>query len=124
MSLSQEALQKLLIEMDNQLSKSRAELSLCNLLIERVNTNLAVINTTDKTLRKHCDVSNHENVWKGVGKAFIKTDVKDYLDGIEMDKTQFQDTKESLLKKQHYFETTLEKTVDNMTRIVGGSEKN
>lgn len=117
--MSGEALQKLLMEMDNQLNKSKAELSMCSLQLNRVNTNLNMITQTNKALSSVCDTKANETVWKGIGKAFIKTDVNDYLEEISKDKTEFMDSKKSLETKKHYLETTLEKTIDNMTRIVG-----
>lgn len=120
MSMSGEALQKLLMEMDNQLNKSKAELNMCNMQLERVNTNINMINGTNKSLTAVCNTKDNETVWKGIGKAFIQTDVNDYLKEITKDKTEFLDSKKSLETKKHYLETTLEKTVDNMTKIVQG----
>lgn len=120
MSLNGEALQKLLMEMDNQLNKSRAELSMCNLQLDRVNTNLNMINQTNKSLTSVCNTKDNETVWKGIGKAFLQTNVNDYLTEISKDKAEFADSKKSLETKKHYLETTLEKTVDNMTKIVQG----
>lgn len=119
MSMNPEALQKLLVEMDNQLNKSRAELSMCNLQLDRVHTNLSMINLTTKSLNTVC--GNQEDVWQGIGKAFVKTDVDSYIKDISQDEKEFSDSKKSLETKKHYLETTLENTIDNMTKIVGKS---
>lgn len=120
--MNPEALQKLLIEMDSQLNKSRAELSMCEVQLGRVNTNLNLIKQTSASLNSVCDTKANEKVWKGIGKAFVQTDVNSYLKQLATDETEFLDSKKSLDTKKHYIETTLEKTIDNMTRIVKGKE--
>lgn len=122
MPMNPEALQKLLIEMDSQLNKSRAELSMCEVQLGRVNTNLNLIKQTSASLNSVCDTKANEKVWKGIGKAFVQTDVNSYLKQLATDETEFLDSKKSLDTKKHYIETTLEKTIDNMTRIVKGKE--
>lgn len=117
MSLDSKALQKLLIEMDNQLNKSRAELSMCNLQLEKIDTNLNIINLTSTKLSTL--TKPEDSVWKGVGRAFVRTEVNDYLKKIESDKAEFLQTQKLLKTKQHYLETTLEKTIQNMSDIVG-----
>lgn len=103
--------------MDNQLNKSRAELSMCNVQMDRVDTNLSIIDSTTRKLSGL--TSPGENVWQGVGKAFLMTNVDSYKAKMAADKKEFQETRSSLDKKKHYLETTLEKTIDNMTEIVG-----
>lgn len=117
MSVPPEALQKMLIEMDNQLHKSRAELSMVNLQLDKVATNLNMIKSTKTSLNKY--TTENENVYQGVGKAFVVKDVSVYLNEIESDAKDFEATKQNLSKKKVYLETTLEKTLDTMTQIVG-----
>lgn len=117
MSLDPQSLQKLLIEMDNQLNKSRAELSMCNVQLDRVDTNLKIIDSTTSRLNRLTKPGDH--VWKGVGKAFVQNDVGAYIDEIGKDKKEFLETQKLLKTKQHYLETTLEKTIASMTDIVG-----
>lgn len=117
MSLDPQALQKLLIEMDNQLNKSRAELNMCNIQLERVDTNLKIINSTTSRLNKLTNPG--DQVWKGVGRAFVQNDISEYLTKIDDDKKQFKETEKLLKTKKNYLETTLEKTIQNMTEIVG-----
>lgn len=123
MSMNPEALQKLLIEMDNQLNVSRAELSMCNLQLDRVNTNLNLIQLTNKSLNKVCNTKENEAVWQGIGKAFVKNDVNSYLKEMSQDEKEFNESKENLSKKKNYLETTLDKTLENMTQIVGNVKK-
>lgn len=123
MSMNPEALQKLLIEMDNQLNVSRAELSMCNLQLDRVNTNLNLIQLTTKSLNKVCNTKDNEAVWQGIGKAFVKNDVNSYLKEMSEDEKEFNESKENLSKKKNYLETTLDKTLENMTQIVGNVKK-
>ncbi|KAK6464781.1 prefoldin subunit 1, component of a chaperone [Scheffersomyces coipomensis] len=115
--MDQQALQKLLIEMDNQLNKSRAELQMCYLQLDRVDTNLHLISKTRASLKKQC--SDDETVWQGVGKAFLAIDAKDYLGGLADDEKEFNESKKSLNIKRNYLETTLEKTAQSMNQIVG-----
>lgn len=117
MSLDPQSLQKLLIEMDNQLNKSRAELNMCNLQLERVDANLKIIESTTSRLNKL--TSPGDKVWKGIGKAFVQNDVSEYLVKIGEDKKQFAETEKLLKTKKHYLEANLEKTIQNMTEIVG-----
>ncbi|KAL6453895.1 PFD1 Prefoldin subunit 1 [Candida maltosa Xu316] len=115
--MNQEALQKVLIEMDNQLNKSRAELSMVNLQLDRTETNLKIINTTRAKLNNICAPT--DKVWQGCGKAFIANDVKTYISDLDKDEKEYKDTKKNLEIKQNYLTTTLEKTVESMTKIVG-----
>lgn len=117
MSLDPQALQKLLLEMDSQLNKSRAELSMCNVQLGRVEQNLRIVETTDKKLKLL--TSPLDAVWQGVGRAFLKTDTSKYLEKINKDKKEFLETQKLLKTKQHYLETTLENTIKSMTDIVG-----
>ncbi|WLF77886.1 hypothetical protein PVL30_001609 [Lodderomyces elongisporus] len=115
--MNQEALQKVLMEMDNQLNKSRAELSMVSLQLDRVHTNLNVIESTTSRLN---NLNKPEDVvWQGVGKAFLAKKTDSYLKESETDKKEFEDTERSLKIKQNYLNTTLEKTIDSMTKIVG-----
>lgn len=123
MSVNPEALQKLLMEMDNQLNKTRAELSISLIQLDKVNTNLNLIKGTSQTLHQVCDVGSNEKVWQGIGKCFVQNGSKSYLEEIEKDEKYFKEQKDGLLKKHNYLETTLEKTADNMTQIVGGPRK-
>lgn len=116
-NMNQEALQKVLIEMDNQLNKSRAELSMVNLQLDRVHTNLNVIKSTNSRL--NALNTPDEIVWKGVGKAFVAEKTGSYLEQLSSDEKGYQDTEKNLKIKQDYLQTTLEKTVDSMTKIVG-----
>lgn len=115
--MNQEALQKVLIEMDNQLNKSRAELSMVNVQLDRVNTNLAIINSTSSRLNKLCEPT--ETVWQGVGKAFVANTTKSYLQDLTKDEKEFTETKKSLTIKKDYLQTTLNNTLENMQNIVG-----
>ncbi|OBA20349.1 hypothetical protein METBIDRAFT_43908 [Metschnikowia bicuspidata var. bicuspidata NRRL YB-4993] len=117
MSLDPQALQKLLIEMDNQLNQSRAELSMCTVQLDRVDTNLRIVDTTCSRLAKL--TSPGDSVWRGVGRAFVENDVSDYVGRIQKDKADFLETQKLLNTKKHYLETTLENTVKHMTDIVG-----
>lgn len=117
MSLDPQALQKLLLEMDSQLNKSRAELSMCNVQLSRAATNIGIVETTERKLNK---LSKPEDpVWRGVGRAFLKTETSKYLEQINNDKKEFLESQKSLKTKQHYLETTLENTLKSMTDIVG-----
>lgn len=117
MSVNPEALQKVLLEMDSQLNKTRAELSMVNLQLDRVDTNLGMISSTSRNLKKLA--SDDEAVWQGVGKAFVKTDVSTYLGSIATDEKDFLETQKGLKTKQHYLETTLNNTVKSMAQLVG-----
>lgn len=117
MSLDPQALQKLLLEMDSQLNKSRAELSMCNVQLNRVETNISIVENTSSKLKEL--TKPEDSVWKGVGRAFLKTDTTQYLDQINKDKKEFLETQKGLKTKQHYLETTLENTIKSMTDIVG-----
>lgn len=103
--------------MDNQLNKSRAELSMCNVQLERAVTNLNIIHKTETELKLLC--TDGEYVWEGVGKSFVHIPVDDYQTTLKSDAKEFLDSKQSLEKKKNYLETTLEKTIDNMTQLVG-----
>lgn len=117
MSLDPQALQKLLLEMDSQLNKSRADLAICNAQLKRVDTNVKFVETADRNLRELVDLL--DPVWRGVGRAFLKTETSEYLDQINKDKKEFLETHRLLKTKQHYLETTLENTIKSMSDVVG-----
>ncbi|CAX44475.1 prefoldin subunit, putative [Candida dubliniensis CD36] len=130
--MNQEALQKVLIEMDNQLNKSQSELSMINLQLERINHNLKIIDTTKNKLNNiiigdndnngdnnHYHYQSNEKIWQNCGKAFISTNFKTYLNQLNKDNKNYQDIKKSLIIKQDYLKTTVEKTIEGMTNIVG-----
>lgn len=118
MSINPEALQKLLLEMDNQLNKSKAELSMCQLQLSRVDTNLLLIKYTTSSLNKLCDVEGNETVYKGIGKTFVAKPVQSYLQEIKADEASFNESKKNLDIKKNYLETTLTKTLEGMQRLV------
>ena len=129
--MNQEALQKVLIEMDNQLNKSQSELSMINLQLDRINHNLKIIDTTKNKLNNIIIGDNNDNngdnnhyqsnekIWQSCGKAFISTNFKTYLNQLNKDNKDYQDIKKSLIIKQDYLKTTVEKTIEGMTNIVG-----
>lgn len=79
--------------MDNQLNKSQAELSMVNLQLDRAMTNLTIIDTTKTKLNKICNTQSNEKVWQGCGKAFIGTNVNNYLNQLDKDTKEYQDSK-------------------------------
>ncbi|CAN3358915.1 prefoldin subunit 1 [Diutina catenulata] len=117
MSVPPEALQKVLMEMDNQLNKTRAELASTQYSLSQLNANLNAISVTRSNLTSVCD--SHETVWQGIGKAFVAKDVAVYLDDMTEEEKSFKETKSSLEKKKHYLDTTLTNTLNSMAQIVG-----
>lgn len=117
--MNQQALQNLLVEMDNQLKLTQAELAMCSMQLDRVSTNLARGEATAAALGSACSVPDNEIVYQGVGKAFVATPVNDYLAQVDIDAKAFRDLQKSLLIKKNYLQTTLDKTLLNMSLIVG-----
>lgn len=120
MSVPPEALQKVLLEMDNQLNKTRSELSLTNYLLAQIDANLNALKLSKANLGKVC--TKEERVWQGIGKAFVSKDVSSYLDDVSRDEKNISLAKEALEKKKHYLDTTLNNTLESMARIVNPSK--
>lgn len=117
MSLDPQLLHKMLMEMDSQLNRAQAELSMCNVQLERADTNIKIVDSTQARLAKV--TSPGDSVWQGVGRAFVRCSVDSFLDKIAADKRGYEETRKLLKTKQNYLETTLENTVKGMQDIVG-----
>lgn len=120
MSVPPEALQKVLLEMDNQLNKTRSDLSLTNYQLAQIDASLNAIKVSKTNLVRLCN--NDERVWQGVGKAFVSDDVSSYLASVSQEEKVMSQSKEALEKKKHYLDTTLNNTLENMARIVNPSK--
>ncbi|CDK25445.1 unnamed protein product [Kuraishia capsulata CBS 1993] len=113
MSIPQEALKKMLFEMQTQVQQTRAELTACESQINRNRTNIKV---ADLTI---AELEGTEEVWEGVGRAFFQTSAKTYSNSLNEDKRVLATQTVALEKKKHYYETTLEKTIDAVNKIIG-----
>lgn len=130
MSIPQEALKKvsqpdlcpastlltptqMLYEMQTQVQQTRAELTSCESQINRNRTNMKVADLTIAELQ------GTDEVWEGVGRAFFQTSSKTYADSLNDDKRVLAAQTVALEKKRHYHETTLEKTIEAVNKIIG-----
>lgn len=105
---------KMLIEMDAQLQKNKSELDITEISLSKLNQNNKIIELSKDEIKN----SNVENVWKGIGKIFIKENTNDYINELNNDKKEYDEQINSLNKKKHYLETSIEKTFDSMNQII------
>lgn len=104
----------MLIEMDAQLQKNKSELDITEISLSKLNQNNKIIELSKDEIKN----SNVENVWKGIGKIFIKENTNDYINELNNDKKEYDEQINSLNKKKHYLETSIEKTFDSMNQII------
>ncbi|GME80821.1 unnamed protein product [Ambrosiozyma monospora] len=111
--MSQEALQKMLVEMQDQLNKQQTELQSATISLRRLTQRNREITTELKDVN---DTGKSE-VWQSCGKAFVKVRTTDYVSKLKQELSDNLDLLKSFTKKKNYLETSIEKTLDNFKRF-------
>lgn len=116
MSLNPEAVQKLLVEMDQQLRTAEAELQMTAVQLQRKLGALRVARLTQEEIGKEAAGAR---LWEGVGKAFVLTDKATYTARLASDETVLAEQVKALDTKKAYLDKTVENTVGGMNKILG-----
>ncbi|CAL9731796.1 prefoldin subunit 1 [Monosporozyma unispora] len=101
-------------EMTNSLRNSRTQLDVVNQQLMHLERQDKLAQVTEKEL----DSYPVENVWRSCGKAFILQDKSQYISDLREDETALKEQMENLKIKQNYLETSVEKTVANMKKVL------
>lgn len=105
--------------MDTQIQRSRSDLTMCNVQIQRLEREAKLAELTEKELEN----SQNSHVWEGVGKMFKQTTNKEYCAQLKKDKNTVGSAIKDLEKKKNYLEVTLETFLNNMNQILAPHEK-
>lgn len=103
------------MEMDSQLQRQRAELSLTDMQLQQKMTNLKINELIIDELKQNSE----SRLFKSCGKLFLKTDSKSYLSDLNDLDTNSQEQINGLKKKKQYLETSLDVTFENMKKYIG-----
>ncbi|ODV84011.1 hypothetical protein CANARDRAFT_29464 [[Candida] arabinofermentans NRRL YB-2248] len=114
MSMSQDSLQKLMIEMEDQLSNNQKDLNVTKSNLGHLIQQNKVLNLQISEIKR----SKVDSVWQSSGKAFLKINTDNYLKKLQDDMDENKEMIKSLKKKQEYLETSIEKTYEHINRFI------
>lgn len=63
------------------------------------------------------EIKDESQVWKGVGKAFLRVTKDDYKDELKKENKILKDDLKNLEIKKNYYETSMNNTLDNMNKM-------
>ncbi|ROV91835.1 hypothetical protein VSDG_06523 [Cytospora chrysosperma] len=115
MSISNEALQKLLREIEINAAKSQQEIGLVRsqLAAKQREKRLAQLTSSEIT-----SLAPDTPIYEGVGKMFVSVPVPDMKDKLESQMKQVDTDIEGLGKKLHYLETTAKNSQDHIEAML------
>ncbi|KZZ97760.1 KE2 family protein [Ascosphaera apis ARSEF 7405] len=117
MSVPNEALAKLVQEIEAQAIKSQQDIAIVKASIAAKQRELRLSQLTSKELS---DLPATTNVYEGVGKMFVVRPMNTINSRISQESLQLQTEITNLEKKLHYLETTFKNSRDNIQRIMTG----
>lgn len=117
MSVNENALQSILVEMDTQLKQNSASLQIVSAQISQKEATERLLKATVKEIESSAPGSH---VWEGVGKVFIQTPVAEYTDKLNKDEESNKDQLKALNIKRDYLKLSVEKTAKSMQAILTG----
>lgn len=101
-------------EMTTSLRNSKTQLDIVNQQLVHLERQDRLAQVTEKELESY-PVSN---VWRSCGKAFILQEKSKYINDLREDETALRDQMKNLKIKQNYLETSVEKTVASMKKVL------
>lgn len=104
-------------EMTNSLRSSKTQLEIVNQQLQQLERQDKIAQVTEKELEAY----PVDKVWRSCGKAFILQEKGQYINDLHDDETALRDQMKNLKIKQNYLETSVEKTVASMKKVL---EKN
>ncbi|KAI9670656.1 MAG: hypothetical protein M1831_005876 [Alyxoria varia] len=120
MSIPNEALQKLLQEIEQKAAISQQQIQLVKGQIASKNRDTRMLELTSKELGS---LPTETNVYEGVGKMFVQGSTKDMNDKLSTQKTQTKTEIDNLNKKLHYLETTAKNSQDHINQMLRSGGK-
>ncbi|KAK6510412.1 hypothetical protein TWF506_009520 [Arthrobotrys conoides] len=118
MSISNEALQKVLQEIETQAILSQQQLAVVKSQITSKQRDTRMIQLTESELSS---LPASTKVYEGVGKMFIQEDTSKVKKRLETERNTLEEDIKGLKKRQTYLETTYSNASDHMNKILNRS---
>ncbi|KAI5808968.1 Prefoldin [Peziza echinospora] len=115
MSIPNEALQKLLNEIESRAAQSQQQLHVVRAQIAQKQRDIRL---NQLTISELDGLPGGTRVYEGVGKMFVLEDLKQVKKRLEKEKKDLGSDVTDLGKKLHYLETTFQKTQENIQAIL------
>ncbi|KAJ9215208.1 hypothetical protein DTO166G4_3286 [Paecilomyces variotii] len=115
MSIPNEALQKLVQEIESRAIVSQQQLGLVKAQIGAKQRDIRLLELTSTELG---GLPKETNVYEGVGKMFVATPISSVNKRLESETRELKTDITDLEKKLHYLETTHKNSVDNIDQIL------
>ncbi|CUS12699.1 unnamed protein product [Tuber aestivum] len=115
MSIPNEALQKLMQEIEARATFSQQQLQIVKSQMAAKQRDIRLLQLTSKELDT---LPKSTRVYEGVGKMFVMEDLDSVLTRLDNEKKSAEGDIKDLQKKFTYLETTFEKAQDNLNQIL------
>jgi len=121
MSISNEALRKVLLEIQQKQDFSAQQIQIVKAQMSAKARETRMLQLTANEVGA---LPRETHVYEGIGKMFVMTPPQEVMDRLAVESKSLEDDKTSLEKKLHYLETTYKNSRDNIEQILrntGGS---
>ncbi|KAK6344486.1 hypothetical protein TWF696_008122 [Orbilia brochopaga] len=115
MSIPNEALQKVLQEIETQAILSQQQLAVVKSQITSKQRDTRLLQLTEAELNS---LPASTKVYEGVGKMFVQEDASKVKKRLEAERNALDEDIKGLKKKQNYLETTFTNASDHMNKIL------
>ncbi|QDS74251.1 hypothetical protein FKW77_002997 [Venturia effusa] len=116
MSISNEALGKILTEIQAKSEFSSQQIQVVKAQLQAKNREQRMLQLTASEVGI---LPRETRVYEGVGKMFVLTPPQEVMDRLATETKALESEKENLDKKLHYLETTYKNSMDNLEKIMG-----
>ncbi|KAG8533346.1 uncharacterized protein KY384_002129 [Bacidia gigantensis] len=120
MSIPNEALQKLAIEIEAQANSAQRDINLVKAAIAAKQRDTRMLEITSTEVKQ---MEQETKLYEGVGKMFVFSPRQDVEKRISSNVTELKSDIGSLNKKLHYLETTHKNSREHIEKIIGSSMK-
>ncbi|KAI5788075.1 Prefoldin [Pyronema domesticum] len=117
MSIPNEALQKLMQDIESKAAFSQQQLQIVR---EQMALKAREIRVSQLTAQELTKVPEGTKTYESVGKMFVREDISDLQARLKKEEASLKDDIESLKKKQIYLETTFTNATSNLQAILQG----
>ncbi|KAF1810329.1 Prefoldin, partial [Eremomyces bilateralis CBS 781.70] len=115
MSIPNEALQKILIEIEQKASFSQQQISIVKSQMAAKSRESRMLQLTAKEVES---LPVETKVYEGVGKMFIETPAPAVKKRLQSETEGLKSDMTNLEKKLHYLETTYKNSIDNLEQLL------
>ncbi|KAL8795229.1 MAG: hypothetical protein Q9195_002240 [Heterodermia aff. obscurata] len=114
MSIPNEALQKLVQEIESQALSAQREISIVKAAVSAKQRDIRMLELTSNEVKQ---LSKDVKVYEGVGKMFVFSPTSRVEKRLSSEATELESDISNLNKKLHYLETTYKNSQEHMDRI-------